>query len=55
MKAGEKVKVKSIYCKSGKMLLKVQRLYDGKTGYIKCIKHHPKDGRAPFREVVYAG
>lgn len=55
LKAGEQIKVKSIYCKSGKMLLKVQRLSDGKNGYIKCIKHHPKDGRAPFTEVEYAG
>lgn len=55
LKAGEQIKIKSIYCKSGKMLLKVQRLSDGKTGYIKCIKHHLKDGRAPFAEVEYAG
>lgn len=55
LRAGEQIKIKSIYCKSGKMLLKVQRLSDGKTGYIKCIKHHPKDGRAPFAEVEYAG
>lgn len=52
---GDRIKLKSIYCKSGKMLLKVQRIFDGKTGYIKCIKHYPKDGYAPFVEVVYAG
>ncbi len=55
LKPGEQIKIKSIYCKSGKMLLKVQRLSDGKNGYIKCIKHYPKDRHAPFAEVEYAG
>lgn len=55
LRRGEKIKIKSIYCKSGKMLLKVHRLSDGKKGYIKCIKHYPIKEGAPFKEVVYAG
>ena len=55
LKAGQQIKLKSIYCKSGKMLIRVQRISDGKTGYIQCIKHNPKDGIAPFKEVEYAG
>lgn len=55
LRPGNQIKINGIYCKSGKMLLKVQRLSDGKTGYIKCMKHSPKDGYAPFKEVMYAG
>lgn len=55
LQAGQKIEIKSIYCKSGKMLIKVKRLSDGKTGYIKCIKGNPKNGIAPFSEIMYAG
>ncbi len=55
LKKGQQIKVTGIYCKSGKMFLKVQRISDGKKGYIKCIEDYPKDFIAPFAEVVYAG
>lgn len=44
-----------IYCKSGKMLLRVQKISDKQIGYIKCIKYFPLKKGAPFKEVVYAG
>lgn len=52
---GDQIKIKNIYCKSGKMLLRVQKISDKQIGYIKCIKYFPLKKGAPFKEVVYAG
>lgn len=52
---GDQIKIKNIYCKSGKMLLRVQKISDKQIGYIKYIKYFPLKKGAPFKEVVYAG
>ena len=36
-------------------MIKIKRISDCKTGYLKCIKKFPSSGDAPFYEVVYAG
>ena len=55
LSTGQKIKILGVYCKSGNMMIKIKRISDGKTGYLKCIKKFPSSGDAPFYEVAYAG
>lgn len=55
LKKGDKVKITGAYVKGGKACLKVKRLSDGKTGWLKCLKKEPSDYYPPFEQMQYAG
>lgn len=48
LKAGKRVKVTGVYVKSGKFSIRINDVSTRKTGWIKCLKKHPSDGKPLF-------